>query len=235
MKEVHDTTFNVYSDTPTGRDPDSYSPGLKRFHEVCWSKPLPDGTLFHLSAGRPGTYLHHRSHRGEFFLSSDSIGHTYRHVRSMNFIISEIAEEELDAFFKLCSTFGAYVLFPSNRIEKKNTINGARGMHHRIKDRFDLTLECIRRHYFGEESPLSDVLARYADFFALFESFDGYVNYFLLDDIIDHQGRVAFFWPFIGFDSPPLPADVGEYLCYRLGLSAFVSARNRRISQSVMT
>ena len=45
-----------------------------------------------------------------------------------------------------------------------------------IRDRFDLTLECIRRHYLDEPSPLSATLARYADFFGLFGDFAGYVR-----------------------------------------------------------
>ena len=52
------------------------------------------------------------------------------------------------------------MIFPGNRIGRKMTINGARGFHPRIKDRFDLTVECIRRHYRKENSPLSDTLAR---------------------------------------------------------------------------
>ncbi len=43
--------------------------------------------------------------------------------------------------------------------------------------RFDLTLECIRRHYLDEPSPLSDTLAWYADFFGLFGDFAGYVDF----------------------------------------------------------
>ena len=62
------------------------------------------------------------------------------------------------------------------------TINGARGVNGKIKDRFDLTLECIRRHYTSEKSPLSDTLQRYSPFFNLFENFQGYVDFFLLQD-----------------------------------------------------
>ena len=40
-----------------------------------------------------------------------------------------------------------------------------------IADPFDLTLECIRRHYLGETSPLAETLRRYEQFFALFEDF----------------------------------------------------------------
>ena len=47
------------------------------------------------------------------------------------------------------------------------TINGARGVNHKIQDRFDLTLECIRRFYLNEFSPLKDTLNRYKTFFKL--------------------------------------------------------------------
>jgi hypothetical protein len=57
------------------------------------------------------------------------------------------------------------------------TINAQRGCHSRIRDQFDLTHECIRRHYLDEPSPLSDTLARYADFFGLFGDFAGYVDF----------------------------------------------------------
>ena len=46
------------------------------------------------------------------------------------------------------------------KIDGKMTINGARGFNAKIRDRFDLTLECIRRHYRNEDSPLTDVLGR---------------------------------------------------------------------------
>lgn len=49
----------------------------------------------------------------------------------------------------------------------------------------DLTLECIRRHYAGEpESPLTDVLNAYADFFALFEGFKEFVDFFHLPPLL---------------------------------------------------
>ena len=47
----------------------------------------------------------------------------------------------------------------------------------------DLTLECVRRYYRHEDSPLAPVLGRYAGFFALFEDFQGYVDFFLLQPI----------------------------------------------------
>lgn len=76
------------------------------------------------------------------------------------------------------------MVFPANRVGRKMTINGARGFHPRIKDRFDLTLECIRLHYLGESSPLGDTLTRYADFFGLFGDFTNYVDFFYLHDLV---------------------------------------------------
>lgn len=45
MSVTIDTTFDVYSDTPIGRDPDSHSPTLRRYHQMLWSKRLPDAPL----------------------------------------------------------------------------------------------------------------------------------------------------------------------------------------------
>ena len=80
-----------------------------------------------------------------------------------------------------------------NRIDRKWTINQARGCLRRISDRLDLTLECIRRHYLGLDDPsrLGETLKLYSDFFALFESFRGYVDFFLLQDLVtdDYSAR----------------------------------------------
>ena len=158
-----DINFNVFSDTPKGKDPDSYSPTLRRYHQILWSKPLPNGARFDLDLDTP-RLLHHKSELGEFFLSSDQIGHTYKNVKKMSHIVGNIPSDEINSFFSVCSTIGALTIFPSKKIDNKMTINGARGINHKIQDRFDLTLECIRRFYLKENSPLSDVLERYFQF-----------------------------------------------------------------------
>lgn len=60
MSSNIDTSFDVYTDTPEGMDPDSYSPTLRRYHQTLWSKPLPNGKAFHLSIESPNSYLHHQ-------------------------------------------------------------------------------------------------------------------------------------------------------------------------------
>jgi hypothetical protein len=76
------------------------------------------------------------------------------------------------------STLGGYLIFPNNQVNRKHTIDQARGVLRLTDDRFDLTLECIRRFYVGEPSPLAEVLNRYASGFELFEMFKGYVDFF---------------------------------------------------------
>ena len=137
--ELIDTSFDFRTDA-AGRDPDSHSSTLCRYHRLLWSKVLPNGALFDLEASKRRPYfLHHRSSLGEFFLTSDSITHTYRKWGKMRHIISEFSEEEIEAFFTLGYTIGAMLVFPGNMIERKPTINGARGCHSQIADRFDLT------------------------------------------------------------------------------------------------
>ena len=224
-----DTAFDFRSDTPSEADPDSASPTLRRFHKVLWSKALPCGAGFELVDTTPGIYLHHRSPLGEFRLSSDTVIPTFRKEKSIAHIVSADSEG-LAEFMRIGYTIGAMMLFPGNQVDRRMTINAARGCHPRIKDRFDLTVECIRRHYVGEESPLSATLARYDDFFRLFRDFHGYVEYFLLQDLVtDDFAAVKFHLAFDGFESWPVPKTTEEYAAYRGRAIGFIEARNRRI------
>jgi hypothetical protein len=232
---VIDITFDFRSDTPRyglpGVDPDSSSPTLRRYHQLLWSKPLPSGAPFLLDVNTPGAYLHHLSARGEFRLSSDAVIPTLR--KKLQRIV-EIPEDELEEFNRIGYTIGGMMIWPSNKIEGAMTINGARGFDRSIADRFDLTLECIRRYYLGEPSPtgvLSPALARYPEFFALFGDFEGFVDFFLLQDLVDERtSRVEFFTPFEDFTASPLPATLDAYRRYRERAIEFIEARNRRIA-----
>jgi hypothetical protein len=225
-----DITFDFRSDTPPGKDPDALSPTLRRYHKLLWSKPLPSGVAFELVDTTPHVYLHHQSQVGEFWLSSDAVIPTFTREGRISHIINQIAVEERDAFSGIGYTIGGMMVFPGNRIGRKMTINGARGFHPRIKDRFDLTVECIRRHYSNESSPLSDTLARYSDYFRLFGDFRGYVEFFLLQDLVTEDcSAVRFFSPFENFNTSPLPGSVAAYMDYRQFAIGFIEARNQRI------
>lgn len=223
-----DTSFDFNSDTPAGKDPDSFSPTLRRYHQLLWSKELPNGARFDVAPeGRQ--YLVHRSPAGVFHFASDTI--TTRLRKRAWAVLGEIPENELPEYSGY--TVGSTLVFPGNVVGGKQTINGARGFHAKIADRFDLTLECIRRHYLGQPNPLADALLRYGDFFALFEDFAGYVKFFLLQDLVEDDGRtIRFFHPFADFGTPAVPRTAEEYLSYLQASNSFIRARNSRIDEN---
>ena len=226
---IIDVNFNFYLDTPKGKDPDSYSDTLRRYHKLLWNKPLPNGTVFELDLKTP-KILHHKSQLGEFYLSSDSLAHDYSKWKSTEHIIKKIPKTEIENFFNLGCTIGGYTIFPSNRVDKQMTINGSRGINKKIKDRFDLTLECIRRFYLNEDSPLLETLSRYKDFFKLFDDFKGYVDFFLFQDLVQsNYSSINYFLPSNNFNNSPIPNDIQEYKVYRKNMTEFINKRNKRI------
>ena len=224
---VIDTTFKFYSDAQGG-DPDRTSPTLRSYHKLLWSKSLPNGKPFELSSNKSGVYLYHKSDLGEYILGSDAITHSYKnHKRKLR--ITEQRQADVNELFEVGSTIGAYTIFPNNRVAAKHTINQARGVNSLIDDRFDLTLECIRLFYLGRESPLAATLLRYQTFFDLFESFTGYIKFFLLDDLIDEHQTIKFYLPFDDFKTKPTFLDSDQYLTYKTGVINFINSRNKRI------
>ena len=113
------------------------------------------------------------------------------------------------------------------------TINGARGFNTKIADRFDLTLECIRQHYLNGSSPLEDTLNRYSDFFQLFGSFSGYVNYFFLEDLVSsNYDSINYFTSTpIDLERSPIPQTKATYLQYMENSIQFLINRNNRINR----
>jgi len=224
---IIDTTFNVYTDA-NGGDPDGTSPTLRAYHKFLWNKSLLNGDRFELTDKKSGTYLYHHSGLGEFILGSDAITHSYRNHKRKTWLTQQI-QDEVKELFDTGSTIGAYTLFPNNRVDGKHTINQARGVNSLIDDRFDLTLECIRLFYLGQESPLFDTLLRYKNFFNLFEGFEGYYTFFLFVDLIDENKKVKFYLPFDNFNTKPTFTEVDDYLTYKNGVMNFIKARNKRI------
>ena len=219
-----DVTFDFRTDCG-GRDPDVGSPTLLRYHKLLWSKPLPSGEMFALDDTRRGAYLFHESDLGRFFLASDSVVPSFQYKPMV-----KAEREQLDEFLCIGYTMGGMMLWPGDRRDGKMTINGYRGFHPRIRDRFDLTLECVRRYYLGEWSPMKDCLTGYADFFKLFGGFPGFIEFFLLQDAVSEDvTSVNFCTPFEDFATPAIPQTMDEYREYRRRAIAFIEARNRRI------
>lgn len=230
---IFDADFDHRLDSK-GKDPDSHSPTLKAQHKLLWQKPLPDGTFFTLE-DEPGKYLIHQSSLGTFHLSSDTISHSLRHQKRMKWLIDQMSPAELDKFQAVGSIIGARILFPGNRIDGKANINASRGFNPRINDRWDLTLECIRLHYANQANPLQKTFERYSDFFRLFIDFEGYVKFFLLEDLVYSDfSSIYFYLPHEeNFENSPRPNSVEDYLTYKEKSIAFVKARNQRVKEWV--
>lgn len=137
--EPVDTTYDVRIDA-CGGDPDQYSPTLRRYHQFLWSKPLPTGQTLHLVRSQYWG-LEHRSAVGEFYLTSDGMINTYFSRSWVYDLGPRITPDLVLRFETIASTIGGYIVFPGNQIERKWTINQARGMSREVNDRFDLTLE----------------------------------------------------------------------------------------------
>lgn len=154
---------------------------------------------------------------------------------------------------------GGMILFSGLQVDRLWTINQAKGCTRaRIADRLDLTLECIRLYYefllhraeveaplpegYALSNPLGPVLHRYRSFFEMFRSFEGYVDFWMLNDLVvegDVRPQVAFMLPRVSSDpydftrEVALPADADAYCSYLLAADDFVDKRNRRMAQVV--
>jgi hypothetical protein len=227
-----DTNFDFYSDAGGG-DPDSRSPTLRKYHKLLWSKSLPNGTVFELTDAKKGAYLYHHSVLGEFVLGSDAIVHSYRNQKRKKWLTTQIPED-VNELFNSCHNIASYIIFPKNAVAGGQTINQSRGVNKFIDDRFDLTLECIRRLYLNQSSPLYNVLMRYKTFFDLFEDFNGYIDFFFLQDLVDTKSSsIKFYLPFDDFKNQPIFLNTDDYISYKNGVMNFNSNRKSRIEEYV--
>lgn len=227
-----DTSFDFRSDS-NGKDPDAYSPTLRSYHSFLWSKQLPIGERLEIE--EINSRLVYRFNMQTLKFGSDSISNSYIGTKKIAHLVGQIPQTEFEEFRDEGSTIGGYLIFPSEREGGRMTINGARGFNTKIADRFDLTLECIRLHYQRLEHPLVDTFGSPINnfFFSLFKNFKGYVDFFLLQDLVDSQyDKVSFFTkvekPFI---KSPIPETAAEYRKYKTNTLEFVRRRNQRIRE----
>ena len=71
---------------------------------------------------------------------------------------------------------------------------------------------------------------RYSDFFDLFADFKGYVDFFLLQDLVsDDYSEIKYLHPFTEFATNSYPKTLDEYINYKNNTISFVTKRNLRI------
>lgn len=225
------TRIDFSEDTPPGKDSDVFSPTLRQYHRVLWSRELPIGGTFDLVTQGYRPYLSHRSPHGELVLSSDICVPGFRGWTRMESIVTETPPSAINRFERVRGTIGGRMIWPSRTIGKIGTINGMRGWKPSISDRWDLTVECVRRHYEAQDSPLSREIGANGAFFDLFVDFRGFVEFFLLQDIVtpDYKG-VRFMIPFDDFSGSALPTDPAAYRQYLAKATGYIRARNSRIA-----
>lgn len=218
MINVRDINVNFdFRSDSKGKDPDSASQTLKKYHQALWSKPLPNGEFFHLTTDNC-SYLRYKN----MYFGSDSITASFRYKRNKELLRQfEKSSGNLPSFFddyeKEVCTIGGEIIFPKHQ----GSINQERGFSWKICDRWDLTLECIRRYYEGEPSPLDAALNRDKDFFELFVDFKGYVDFFFLQDFVTENYRVELLLDTQLFENNPIPKTDDEYwhwIYFQLGL-----------------
>jgi hypothetical protein len=146
-------------------------------------------------------------------LSSDSIMSIYWHwsgkrypYKNMQEIIEKISselqkkseynkrnipfKEFIKSYLQKANTIGGFVVFPKHYLP---TVNTERGRSGKIRDRFDLTLECIRRAYqYGDfycedDNPLFGLPEEDKEFFRMFGSFENYAKFFCLNESYDSK------------------------------------------------
>jgi hypothetical protein len=163
----------------------------------------------------------------------DSITASFLHWRfplkeSVEQQIPNFAEWKKDYWHKTY-TIGGSIIFPMHPW----SMNQARGCSVKICDRWDLTLECIRRFYAGEPTPLDKALEKDREFFNLFVDFKGYVDFFLLQDCVDENYNVKFALETTLFDSKRMPKTLDEYQMWIDSQIDFVTKRGRRIEEYI--
>lgn len=218
-----DITYDVRIDS-NGKDPDFASETLKSYHQLLWSKPLPNGQVMELVKGK-GYYLKWK----DFYLGSDSIIVSFMHDRYKHrqLIMDGIPDlpQYRENYLKKAYTIAGSIVFP----QVKWSMNQARGCSRKIVDRWDLTLECIRRFYEGDSSPLDIALRRSESFFKLFVDFKGYVDFFMLQDCVDDNYNVNLWLNTPLFISDPMPDSVDTYKVWIEKELDFVVKRGKRM------
>ncbi len=235
-----DFDFGADRPAPSHPDADRDSPTLRRYHQMLWSKPLRSGRVLELEAPAVrsrGYLIASDGIGGPVWFGSDAITNSYTgwlRPKALANAMAALSPAQKARYLHPRYTVGSTMIWPV-RSKDRPTINQGRGTRSAIADRMDLTLECIRRHYAGgQPSPLADVLLAYADFFALFDGFEEFVEFFHFQDLVlGDDGGIRFFLPYEEFQRPGTPRSVEEYVAYMEATLAFIGARQQRIAQWV--
>lgn len=217
-------------------DPDMESKQLQHCHIIAWgNRRLPCGKIMKLKAGDNCELIWDEE---DIRFGSDWLINTYIHWKRCYPVLKEIYDKDpinykkyMENFTRITYTIGGSIIFP----KRVNGINQTRGCIESISDRFDLTLECIRRYYDGnQDSPLKETLNQDKKFFNLFVDFKGYVDYFYLNDLVseDYQS-VKIFFGNSDFKDVGYPKTSQDWNVWATKAQKFINKRNYRIDNRI--
>ena len=239
---VIDTSFDFTSDSPKywdgfwkkndglgcgGSDPDNASPTLQKYHKKLWSKELPNGEFMDLKMGSGPYYLTWKNFR----FGSDAIIVSFRYKKykyMINQVFASVPDYKkyFEDIIRRAYTIGGMIIFPKH----PSSMNQNKGTNMLVSDRWDLTLECIRRWYNGENSPLYETIERDKDFYNLFVNFKGFVDFFFLQDCVsDDYAKVDIWCGNANFKESALPKTLEHYFEFINKEFDFLNKRNARI------
>ena len=235
-----DITFDYRTDCDYPKqDPDKYSCRLKKDHCEMWSKPLPVSKYGELKPQPKKERLVAFINGEHFDFGCDSITNCYTN-RDNTFELRKDKEivDLINKYNDVDYTIASSIIFPLQRDDgvTKWTINQARGCLRRISDRIDLTLECIRIFYLDnyQKTPLQSCLIKYKRFFDWFGSFENYVKFFLLDDLVSKDYKTVIgFTDVLDFDHAMPISSVEEYKEYIKRNISFIEKRTERIEKEL--
>ena len=184
-------------------DPDVNSRKLYEAHIQFWNKRCEKYENINKISTHGQCECELKIDNTDIILGSDSIMSIYWHrtygitpkiMKEFNENISKFIKNTdytsfIRKYLRKSNTLGGFIVFPRHN----NSINQLRGTKSEINDRFDLTLECIKRYYNQEKenNPLYDVLEHNSVFFNMFGSFENYINFSCLGPWVNENYQVV--------------------------------------------
>lgn len=156
-----------------------------------------------------------------------------------------MSDDEIINFLTISRTIGGHLVFPRWISERNSdfinsSINKERGGKDMYFDRFDLTLFAIKSWYEGgPKERLGKVIEKNRLWFEQFGNFEGFINYFKLNDFVNGNYEIYDLTSFdqakesyliLTNDKPWIPNNVEEYRKYVAGNSLAITLRNERLN-----
>ncbi len=209
-------------------DPCDDSLFLKKSIRKMFSRPLPNGQTMELEETSSGFRWN------DFRFGIDTVVPSFFSTRNRNlskaYALSETDfRDSVSEYIRETDLLGAYTIYPVHA----NSLIQCIYSNNRIRGRWDFVLECVRRHYSGEDSPLYDCMRRDRLFYDLFVDFNGFIDFFYLNDFINSDGTVKMLLQTELFEMNPVPRNWDEYKKWFGTNIELVKKRNSRMERSL--